>query len=137
MNRVKIAVRSCGMLMAFVLVFAVSGALADSIGSRDNDHGGSLIKPETVGTSWSSTPFTDQHLDWGFQPDVTFGRSNGLRYGEWFWLDLKDFRDKDTGGGSAGGSNVTATPEPETFLLLANGVAFLLISRRRWLKAQR
>jgi hypothetical protein len=134
MDRMNMVLRSCGMLMAFVLVLGVSGAFADGIG-RDYDHGrGSLIKSEPVGTSWSSTRFADLPLVVGSQRDEIFGRTNGLRYGEWFWFNLKDFRDKDTGGGPSG-DPTTATPEPGTFLLLANGLGFLLFSRRRRLNA--
>jgi hypothetical protein len=156
MDTLRSVVRFLGIVVTLMFVVAVSGTFADEM-NRDR-HEGSLIQSEAVGTSWNSGRFgydvtsgwhegsamkyeavetfwggrfADLNSGLSFGQGEIFGRTNGIRDGYWLRLSLDEHGDKWVSPSDAS----TAMPEPGTFLLLANGVSFLLFLRRRTMKA--
>jgi hypothetical protein len=156
MDTFRSVVRFLGIVVTLLFVVAVSGTFADEM-NRDW-HQGSLIQSEAVGTSWNSGRFGDEVTGgrhegselqfvavdtfWGgrfadlssghsFGQGEFFGRTDGIRDGYWWRLYLDNHGDKWVSSSDPS----TATPEPETFLLLLNGAGFLWFARRRAIKA--
>jgi hypothetical protein len=156
MDTLRSVVRFLGIVVTLLFVVAVPGTFADEI--NRGRHEGSLIQSEAVGTSWNSGRFGYEVTSgwregsamkyeavetfWGgrfadlssghsFGQGEIFGRTNGIRDGYWWRLSLDEHGDKWVSPSDTS----TAMPEPGTFLLLANGVSFLLFARRRTMKA--
>lgn len=136
-------VRCTGIAIALTFGLAVSSAFADGMGSRGYE--GSLVKSDAVthvttstSTGWNSgymadTTFTADFNSNSFGLNEGFGRTDGIRDGQWMKLNILKYN--DTNGwlpGDGGGSTV---PEPGTFLLLANGLSGIWFIRRRMRRA--
>jgi hypothetical protein len=154
MDTLRSVVRFLGIVVTLMFVVAVSGTFADEINRGGHEgsliqseatswnsgrfgydvtsgwHEGSTMKYEAVNTFWGGR-FADLNSGLSFGQGESFGRTDGIRDGYWLRLSLDNHGDK---WGSSSDTS-TATPEPETLLLLVNGVGFLLLARRRAIKA--
>jgi hypothetical protein len=131
MDKVTAVVRSAAVIVALVLVVAVTGAFADGVAG--GHHYGAFIESDFHMTF---NPIAASHVNLTSDQDGGSWRFSGLRDGYWLRGWKKDaFSDNDDAWSWSDPSGptdpVSATPEPGTLLLLAAGIGFLLFMGRR------